>query len=274
MIKSRNGHMPQYNVQSSVCNKHKLIATTWVSDQANDKQHLQPMVERTAQDLGVEVKQVNADSDYYTIGAIEELSAAGKEVYVAVSEAGQKKVVDEKGQPVEFVYDAQQDLYRCSQGRELPLLSRGVIKHGRKMNRYRSKDCSGCALRKACTTSKIGRSIYRYDNAQWLEAYKRKMKGPLGKAMLKQRRCTVEHPFGTIRSVLMGHIPLLLRGRAKVQTEIDLYHLGYNFKRVCNIAGNEVLHYQIQQYDWQNAARAIQTADEQRKTAQKQKKAG
>lgn len=248
-----------------VCGKHHLITATYVSDQVNDKQHLEPMTEHVEQELDVQVRQTNADSDYYATGAIERLEAQGKEVYVAVSEMGQKKVVDQQGQPVEFIYDAQQDLYRCSQGRELPLLSKGVIKNGRVMNQYRSPDCSGCPIREACTTSKIGRTVYRDKNAEWIEAYKRKMKSAQGRHMLKRRRISVEHPFGTMKCWMMGPVPILLRGRSKVQTEIDLYHLGYNFKRVCNIATTAVLRYQMENYDWEAAAEAMKKADEQRK---------
>jgi hypothetical protein len=44
----------------------------------------------------------------------------------------------------------------------------------------------------------------------------------------------VEHPFGTIK-YWMGQIPLLLRGKEKVQVEIDLYATCYNLKRLMNI---------------------------------------
>lgn len=264
--------MPQYNVQSMVCSKHHLIAATHVSDQVNDKQHLEPMTALVEEQLDIQVKQVNADSDYCTMSAIEQLEAQGKEVYVAVSEAGQKKVVDQQGQPVTFVYDEQQDQYRCSQGRTLDLLAKGVTKNGQVMNQYRSADCSGCPVREACTTSKVGRTVYRHENAKWREAYKRKMKSTRGKHMLKRRRTSVEHPFGTMRCWMMGPVPILLRGRSKVQTEIQLYQLGYNFKRVYNIASAEVLRYQMENYDWKAAALAMKKADERRKghkTAQK-----
>lgn len=263
--------MPQYNVQSGVCDNHKLILSTYVSDEVNDKRHLVEMTHRCEEELNVQIQQVYADSDYYAIEAIEELEDQGKEVYVAVSQAGQSKVIDEQGQEVQFIYNAEQDVYRCSKGKELKLISQGV-KNGRKAKRYQSKDCRDCPIREACTGSKIGRTIYRHENAERVEAYKKKMKSAWAKAMLKKRRCAVEHPFGTIRSIQMSYIPLLLRGRPKVQTEIDLYHLGYNFKRVCNIAGPEVLRYQIEQYDWKAAAEAIRRADQKRKEAKYQKK--
>ena len=42
------------------------------------------------------------------------------------------------------------------------------------------------------------------------------------------------HPFGTIK-YWMGQIPIKLRGKEKVKTEINLYALAYNFKRLINI---------------------------------------
>ena len=39
----------------------------------------------------------------------------------------------------------------------------------------------------------------------------------------------------------MGKMPLLLRGKAKVQVEIDLYASCYNIKRLLNIEPMEIL---------------------------------
>jgi hypothetical protein len=39
----------------------------------------------------------------------------------------------------------------------------------------------------------------------------------------------------------MGHVPILLRGKVKVQTEINIYAIAYNFKRMLNVASFEDL---------------------------------
>ncbi len=67
--------------------------------------------------------------------------------------------------------------------------------------------------------------------------------------LMRTRRCTVEHPFGTIK-YLMGQIPILLRGMSKVQIEMDLYTLAYNFKRLINIEETGKIEKLIIAYNW------------------------
>lgn len=60
------------------------------------------------------------------------------------------------------------------------------------------------------------------------------------KEKLKQRKCSVEHPFGTIKWYDGAHY-LLCRGIEKTTAEIGLSFLAYNLKRVINIVGVEKL---------------------------------
>ena len=82
--------------------------------------------------------------------------------------------------------------------------------------------------------------IYRRTDNKWLLTYLEKLKIPSYKKGCKERRNFVEHPFGTI-NYLMGQIPLLLRGKEKIQVEIYLYGTTYNIKRLLNIEPIEVL---------------------------------
>ena len=53
---------------------------------------------------------------------------------------------------------------------------------------------------------------------------------------MRQRRATVEHPFGTIRA-RMGATHFLTRTLPKVATEMALAMHAYNLTRVINIIG-------------------------------------
>ncbi len=53
---------------------------------------------------------------------------------------------------------------------------------------------------------------------------------------MRQRRETVEHPFGTIKS-WMGSTHFQMKTLKRVGTEIALHVLAYNLKRVMNIMG-------------------------------------
>jgi len=50
------------------------------------------------------------------------------------------------------------------------------------------------------------------------------------------RRCTVEHPFGTIKS-WMGATHFLTKGLERVKTEMSLHVLAYNVKRLMTLLG-------------------------------------
>ena len=50
------------------------------------------------------------------------------------------------------------------------------------------------------------------------------------------RRCTVEHPFGTIKS-WMGTTHFQMRRLTNVRTEMALHVLAYNIKRMISLIG-------------------------------------
>ncbi|MDR0365064.1 MAG: transposase [Bacteroidales bacterium] len=69
---------------------------------------------------------------------------------------------------------------------------------------------------------------------EWLKNYREKMQTSASKKKFKRRKCTGEHPFATMK-YYMGQIPILLRGKAKVQVKMDLYSTAYNLRHLFNI---------------------------------------
>src|ERR1700721_1942065 len=57
---------------------------------------------------------------------------------------------------------------------------------------------------------------------------------------MRQRRETVEHPFGTLK-MRMGATHFLMKRLPKVATEMALHVLAYNLTRVMNIMGIQPL---------------------------------
>lgn len=53
---------------------------------------------------------------------------------------------------------------------------------------------------------------------------------------MRIRRCSVEHPFGTIKS-WMGATHFMTKGLERVKTEMSLHVLAYNFKRLMSLFG-------------------------------------
>jgi hypothetical protein len=58
--------------------------------------------------------------------------------------------------------------------------------------------------------------------------------------MMRIRRQTVEHPFGTIKA-WMGATHFLTRTIGRVSTEMSLHVLAYNIKRVIKLLGSEAV---------------------------------
>ena len=58
--------------------------------------------------------------------------------------------------------------------------------------------------------------------------------------LMRVRRQTVEHPFGTLKH-WMGWTHFLTKTLVRVRTEISLHVLAYNLKRVIRILGIEEL---------------------------------
>jgi len=102
---------------------------------------------------------------------------------------------------------------------------------------YWSSHCQGCALKEQCTPSPQ-RRVSRWEHEAVLEA----MQSRLDQApeMMRIRRQTVEHPFGTLKS-WMGATHFLTRTLDRVSTEMSLHVLAYNLKRVLRLMGSGAL---------------------------------
>ncbi len=87
-----------------------------------------------------------------------------------------------------------------------------------------------CAIKDQCTTGKE-RRITRWEHEHILE--QRLDEHP---EKMRQRRETVEHPFGTIK-YWMGTTHFQMKTLKRVSTEMALHVLAYNLKRVMKIMG-------------------------------------
>ena len=89
----------------------------------------------------------------------------------------------------------------------------------------------------ADTTGKE-RRITRWEHEEVVEAVQKRLdKNP---DAMRQRRETVEHPFGTLK-MRMGATHFLMKTLPKVAGEMALHVLAYNLTRVMNIVGTRAL---------------------------------
>ena len=127
---------------------------------------------------------------------------------------------------------AEEDVYLCPAGERLVYHYTNEEK-GLTLHRYWTTAYQNCAIKDQCTTGKE-RRITRWEHEDILEAVQQRLDEHPEK--MRQRRETVEHPFGTIKS-WMGSTHFQMKTLKRVGTEMALHVLAYNLKRVMNILG-------------------------------------
>ena len=92
-------------------------------------------------------------------------------------------------------------------------------------------------MKAQCTTGKY-RRISRWEHEAVLDDLEVRINQ--APEMVKARRETVEHPFGTLK-LWMGYTHFQMRTLERVSAEMSLHVLAYNLKRVMNIIGTATL---------------------------------
>ena len=112
------------------------------------------------------------------------------------------------------------------------------VEKGMELRRYWSTAaCLVCPIKRQCTTSKE-RRITRWRHEHLIEDVQRRLdENP---HLMRVRRETVEHPFGTLKA-RMGATHFLTKTLPRVSTEMALQVLAYNLTRVLNIMGSRKL---------------------------------
>ena len=230
IMKTKDGFLPSYNVQTTVDNDSHFITTCEVTDNPNDYHSLKENIDTLTGQLDIVPEIILADAGYANEDDIQSLENDAMECVVPFpDEPESKKVQREKG--ISFAYDQKADCFTCSHGKSLLLTERNCRKKNRLYSKYQCMECGGCQAKEDCTKSATGRIIYRREDGEWLKAYLERTKTKAFREKFKTRKCVVEHPYGTMK-YLMGQIPVLLRGKRKVQIEMDLYSTAYNLKHL------------------------------------------
>jgi hypothetical protein len=220
-----------YNVQVAVDTEHHLIITHEVTNVGNDRSQLSPVAKRAKATLEVENLDAVADRGYFDSEEILACENAGITVTLPKPMTSNSKAQGRFGKQ-DFRYMAAEDVYVCPAGQRLAY-SFTTEDKGLVLRRYRTNACQSCAIKHSCTTAKE-RLISRWEHEHVLEAVQRRLDEHPEK--MRQRRETVEHPFGTIKA-RMGATHFLMKTLPKVATEMALHVLSYNLTRVINIIG-------------------------------------
>jgi transposase len=234
-MKSRDGSVVGYNVQTAVDAKHHLIVAHEVINEGVDRDQLAPMSERAQDATGVESLTAVADRGYFKGEQIKKCEEAGV-VPMVPKTMTSNSLAEGRFDKQDFIYIAADDEYRCPAGQRA-IKRFTTVEAGMTLDVYWSSACTHCPIKAQCTTSDY-RRIRRWKHEAVLDAMQARLdRKP---EMMRIRRQTVEHPFGTIKH-WMGATHFLTRTLGRVRTEMSLHVLAYNLKRVMRILGIEEL---------------------------------
>jgi transposase len=224
-----------YNVQVAVGTEHHLIITHEVTNVGTDRSQLAHVAKETKATLETKRLDVVADRGYFSGEEILACEQAGITVTLPKPMTSNSKAEGRFGKQ-DFRYVAGEDVYICPAGERLTYHFTNE-ENGLVLHRYWTTACQGCAIKHNCTTGKE-RRITRWEHEHILEAVQRRLDEHPEK--MRQRRETVEHPFGTIKT-RMGATHFLMKTLPRVAGEMALHVLAYNLTRVMNIMGVQPL---------------------------------
>ena len=234
-MKTRGTGIVGYNVQTAVDTKHHLIVAHEVTNNGSDRRQLANMAKQAKAVLTVDELTVVADRGYYRSEELRDCEEANITTYLPKPQTSGNQAKGQFGRDA-FRYIAQDDEYECPAGQRL-VRHGSVQDKGRTLHRYWASVCRQCPLKAQCTSGKE-RRIARWEHEEVLEAAQARLEH--SPDMMRIRRATVEHPFGTLKA-WMGSTHFLTKTLDRVSTEMSLHVLAYNMKRMMNIIGTKPL---------------------------------
>jgi len=220
-----------YNVQVAVDTEHHLIVTHEVTTSGSDRAQLANVAKQAKAVLQAETLEAVADRGYFSSPEILACHQAGITVTLPKPLTSGAKSDGRFGKQ-DFVYLPEEDVYRCPAGERLPYRYTNE-EAGKVLRRYWTTACATCSLKSQCTTGPE-RRITRWEHEHLLDIVQQRLDA--NPRAMRQRRETVEHPFGTMKA-RMGATHFLTKTLPKVAAEMALSVLAYNLTRVINIVG-------------------------------------
>lgn len=231
-MRTTDGLLPAYNVQTAVDAEHAMIVAQKVTDEATDNRSLLPMAEAAKMALGNPEKlNVIADAGYSNGEQAEQCESQGLMPHVpanrGINNQGDGTLFDRS----QFHYDQKTDSYRCPANQTLP---RKQLQRNKTRVIYAANPavCGVCTLKSRCTNAP-----QRVVNRHLHDGVLQRMQQRATPEMMRLRRSTVEHPFASLKYRIFGNPRFLLRGLRGAQVESSLATMVYNLKRMLNVLG-------------------------------------
>lgn len=241
-VKTKGGKPFGYNAQVVADADNQIILASDVSNEANDVHQLTPMLDQARENVKEPGKELEAqsrpepcpvslaDTGYSSAEQIGKAESKGHRV-LAPLHPGTENPKNKPYHASNFEHDADRDVVRCPEGRELPF-QRTRNKEGIPVRVYRSAAvCKGCPAFGQCTRDRHGRTI---EISEYHEAYQRhraKMKSEENRTLLKRRSGIVEPVFAQIKSN-GGFWRWTYKGLKKVKCQWMMLCTAWNLQKV------------------------------------------
>jgi transposase len=248
-----------YNTENAVDDKHNLLVHTQATN-TNDGKALHKAATQAKQNLQLKQEDklmVLADKGYHTGAELQQCQGDNMITHVAYKEQPSVKHIANGFLAERFCYDQLTDTYTCPAGAVLTSLGTWHNKKGEanetsyRFKTYRTDACKGCPLKSQCTKLPK-RIIQRSEYQDAVDINDNNIKQ--NPQYYKRRQAICEHPFGSIKRH-WGYTHTLLKGLQKVNGEMNLIMLCYNFMRTKNILGFEKMLKAIE--NWKPAYRKV-----------------
>lgn len=224
-----------YNAQISVDADLQIIVGQHISQNANDKQEIEPALKALQDTAGRLPDQLSADNGYMSGDNLQALEQSSTDAYIA-TDKGEKShktaLTDSERNLVkaDFEYDEADNTFTCPEGQVLTMKRQG--QDGSRVYQGTAEACAECPLRSRCCQSAKGeaRTLNTDDKEPLRQQMNSKMATEPAKAVYRKRKTIVEPVFGQIKN--SGFRGFSVRGKDKVAGEFSLVCATHNIKKI------------------------------------------
>ena len=220
-----------YNVQVAVDTTHHLIVAHEVTNKGSDRTQLRHMSEQARKAIAADTIETVADRGYFSNDEIKACEEADITTYLPKPKTSNKRTQGYYSKD-DFIYRDKDDTYECPAGERL-IRHSTTEQNGLTIHKYWTNVCGSCALKANCTPGKE-RHVSRWEHEEVIERLQQRLDETPG--VMRLRRQTVEHPFGTIKG-WAGPQHFKMKTLKHVGTEMSLHVLAYNLKRMISLFG-------------------------------------
>lgn len=225
-----NGVQQAYNGQIAVDEQHGFIVGVGLTNDPFDDDQLIPLLKHVEKTNGRLPEKVTADTGYFTAENINFCNERTLDAYIAATSEGKLKTPSFN--KTDFIYDSQNDIYVCPEGKKLEYALTKTRKARVKQRVYHGVDCLDCPSQSKCVKSKSGvRQVYRTENDPVKELMRDKVQSEEGQKIYSKRKGIVEPVWGQIKAIQKFR-QFSFRGLEANTAELLLVAIGHNLRKI------------------------------------------